>query len=99
LGSDFNRDFNVSYKAEDIETGEVQYNFTMTKFPVTEAPGLSVFVRTEDGGVAHSYSCHARGLDIFNGAYQMLDMTPKGRNEDNLTHKMAWVRRHDQYRE
>lgn len=77
----------------------MQYNFRMTRFPVTEAPGLSVFVRTDDGGIAHSYSCHGRGLDIFNGAYQMLDMTPWGRDEDSLTHKMAWVRRQDEYGE
>ncbi len=97
LGSDFNRDFHVSFTAEEIESGEVQYNFSMAKFPVTEAPGLSVFVRTDDGGIAHSYSCHGRGLDIFNGAYQMLDMTPQGRDEDSLTHKMSWLRRHDEY--
>lgn len=97
LGSGFNRDFNVSFNAEELEDGEVYYNFTKTKFPVTEAPGLSAFIRTDDGGIAHSYSCHGRGLDIFNGAYQMLDMTALGRDEDSLSHKMAWVRRHDEY--
>ena len=99
LGSDFNRDFNVTFKPEEIESGSVQYNFTQRKFPATEAAGLSVFTRTSDGGVAHSYSCYGRGLDIFNGAYQILDMTPKGRDEENLPHSMAWLRRHDQYGE
>lgn len=49
--------------------------------------------------LAHSYSCYGRGLDIFNGAYQPLDMTPKGRDEDLLPYPMAWLRRHDQYGE
>ncbi len=99
LGSDFNRDFNVTFKPEEIEAGSVSYNFAQRKFPATEAPGLSVFARTSDGGVAHSYSCYGRGLDIFNGAYQLLDMTPKGRDEDLLAYPMAWLRRHDQYGE
>jgi len=99
LGSDFNRDFNVTFKPEEIEAGNVQYNFAQRKFTATEAAGLSVFTRTNDGGVAHSYSCYSRGLDIFNAAYQLLDMTPKGRDEDNLPYPMAWLRRHDQYGE
>lgn len=97
LGSDFNRDFHVTFSLEEIEAGEADYNFTRQSFPSTEAPGLSVFVRDHDGTVAHSYSCYARGLDIFNSAYQLLDMTPLGRNEDGLPYSMAWLRRHDQY--
>ncbi|MXS78404.1 DUF899 domain-containing protein, partial [Nitrosomonas sp. JL21] len=30
-------------------------------------------------------------------AYQFLDLAPKGRDEDNFTYPMEWVRRHDQY--
>ncbi|HMB60188.1 MAG TPA: thioredoxin family protein [Xanthomonadales bacterium] len=97
LGNGFNEDFHVTFKPEDLEAGEVYYNFDQRAFPSTEAPGLSVFVKTDGGGVAHSYSCYGRGLDIFNGAYQLLDMTPKGRDEDQLLYSMAWLRRHDQY--
>jgi predicted dithiol-disulfide oxidoreductase (DUF899 family) len=59
-------------------------------------PGLSAFAL--DGGVVyHTYSCYARGLDGFNSAYQLLDRTPKGRDEDNLPIAIGWIRRHDEY--
>ena len=45
----------------------------------------------------HTYSAYARGLDIFNNAYQMLDAVPRGRDEEGLPWSMAWLRRHDQY--
>jgi len=47
--------------------------------------------------VFHTYSCYARGIDAFNGAYQLLDLTPRGRDEAGLEWPMAWVRRHDAY--
>jgi len=30
-------------------------------------------------------------------AYNFIDLTPKGRNEDSLPYPMAWVRHHDKY--
>lgn len=39
----------------------------------------------------------ARGLDIPNSAYNMMDLVPKGRDEDGLPHTMAWLERHDEY--
>ena len=56
-----------------------------------------MFARGDDGAVYHTYSTYARGLDGFNGAYQMLDLCPKGRDEDALDYGMAWVRHHDRY--
>jgi predicted dithiol-disulfide oxidoreductase (DUF899 family) len=47
--------------------------------------------------VFHTYSCHGRGIDVVNGAYQFLDLVPKGRDEDGFKFSMEWVRRHDQY--
>ncbi|MEL6102717.1 MAG: DUF899 family protein, partial [Pseudomonadota bacterium] len=47
--------------------------------------------------VAHSYSTYGRGLDILNTAYHLLDMTPKGRDEDSLAFSMAWLKRRDEY--
>ncbi len=52
-----------------------------------------------DGAVFHTYSAYARGLDILIGAYNWLDLTPKGRDEADLPWAMAWVRRHDEYGE
>ena len=50
-----------------------------------------------NGDVFHTYSAYARGLDILVGTYNFLDLTPRGRDEDNLPWSMAWVRHHDRY--
>ncbi len=94
--STFNFDYGVSFTEDQQQTG-AEYNFAPASGPGDEAPGLSAFVRGADGGVYHTYSCYSRGLDAFNGAYQLLDVTPRGRNEDELPWSMAWLRRHDQY--
>ena len=31
------------------------------------------------------------------GAYGLIDLTPKGRDESNPDHPMDWVRHHDRY--
>ena len=53
------------------------------KIPSEELPGLSVFAK-DKGAVFHTYSTYARGLDIIVGTYNLLDMVPKGRDEDSL---------------
>ena len=78
LGSDFNRDFNVSWTDEELKAGKGRYNFGTGWAFFTEMQGLSVFAKLDDGRVAHTYSTYARGIDVFNGAYQILDLTPKG---------------------
>lgn len=65
--------------------------------PVEELPGISVFARNAAGEVFHTYSAYARGCEPIIGTYQLLDLTPKGRDEDGLTHSMGWVRHHDRY--
>ncbi len=95
-GSDFNRDFGVSFTADEIASRAPLYNFGSQPFGVEEAPGISVFAR-RDGGIFHTYSCYSRGLDWLNPAYQLLDLVPKGRDEAGLTHPMAWVKLRDQY--
>ncbi|QDL93831.1 DUF899 domain-containing protein (plasmid) [Paroceanicella profunda] len=95
-GSDFNRDFGVSFTEEELASGTVDYNFRATPRETAgpEMPGLSAFERAEDGSVLHSYSSYARGSEELVGTYMMLDLAPKGRNE---TAGMDWVRRHDEY--
>lgn len=97
FGSDFNRDYQVSSLPEEKVTGKVLYNYEITTFPKDERPGASVFYRNEAGEVFHTYSTYGRGLDILLGAYNWLDLTPKGRDEDGLAWPMAWVRHHDRY--
>ena len=90
----FNYDFGVSYHREDLDAGPVLHNFTMQKLNGDEQPGLSVFTKDEDGNIYRTYSTYERGLDLLVGAYNYLDLTPKGRNE---TGPMSWVNFHDQY--
>lgn len=97
LGSDFNHDYHVSFDDADLANGEVYYNYRTTGFPSSEAPGISVFARNESGEVFHTYSTYARGLDILIGAYNFLDLVPKGRDEADLSFTMEWLRRHDSY--
>ncbi len=97
FNNDFNRDYQVSFTPEELDKGEVYYNYTKTTFPSEEGPGISVFYKNNDGDIFHTYSCYARGLDILNGAYHYMDLVPKGRDEDRLEWSMAWLRRHDQY--
>jgi len=97
LASDFNQDYGVSFAPEQLEQGEVIYNYALVKTSMTERPGISVFFKDPTGAIFHTYSCYARGLDMLNVAYHYLDLTPKGRDEEGLPFPMAWVRYHDAY--
>ena len=59
-------------------------------------PGISVFAREGDA-IYRTYSTYARGIDMLNGTYNLLDLVPKGRDEDALPFTMTWVRRRDEY--
>lgn len=95
-GTGFNQDFHVSFAAEEVARGEVYYNYDRRAFPVEEAPGLSVFAKDERGEVHHTYSTYGRGLDPLIGTYTVLDLVPKGRDEDPEA-PMNWVQYHDRY--
>ena len=83
-GNDFNFDYHVSFTKEDEKKNEAYYNYGKGEFITDELPGLSVFCKDENGEVFHTYSTYARGLDILVGAYNFLDLVPKGRDEDHL---------------
>jgi predicted dithiol-disulfide oxidoreductase (DUF899 family) len=98
--NDFNFDYKVSFTPQDIangKEGQKNYNFNTIPFTVEEGPGLSAFYKDNTAGVFHTYSAYARGLDIAIGAYNFLDLAPKGRDEDGLAFSMAWVKHHDKY--
>jgi predicted dithiol-disulfide oxidoreductase (DUF899 family) len=97
--TDFNYDYHVSSTKEELEKGQMYYNYGLQKDPGGERPGTSVFYKDGAGNIFHTYSSYARGLDILIGAYNWLDLTPKGRDEAGLKHGMAWVRHHDKYGE
>jgi predicted dithiol-disulfide oxidoreductase (DUF899 family) len=95
--SDFNFDYHVSATPEEKATGKALYNYEIGEFPSDERPGASAFYRNAAGEIFHTYSSYGRGLDIFIGAYNFLDIAPKGRDEAGLAWSMAWVRHHDRY--
>jgi predicted dithiol-disulfide oxidoreductase (DUF899 family) len=96
-GNDFNHDYHVSFSKDEIAKGKIYYNFGMNEFPSEEAPGLSVFYKDKSGAVFHTYSAYARGLEPIIGTYTLLDLVPKGRDEEGLEFTMSWVRHHDRY--
>ena len=97
-GSDFNYDFHVSFKPDEIEKAKVYYNYDMRKIGVEELSGRSVFYKDTNGDVFHTYSSYGRGGDLMLGTYNILDLMPKGRNETGPNHNLTdWVRHHDRY--
>lgn len=101
FGSDFNHDFRVTL---DPEKPGYEYNYANAKtllangkiwFPKGEMPGLSVFLREGDS-ILHSYSTYQRGLDLLLNTYNLLDLTPLGRQEEGGP-AQAWIRHHDKY--
>jgi predicted dithiol-disulfide oxidoreductase (DUF899 family) len=95
--SDFNYDFGVSFTPEEVAKGEVHYNFGAWRFPHDELPGISAFYKNDAGDVFHTYSTYGRGVEVMMGTYRILDIAPKGRDEDHLSFPMEWVRHHDRY--
>lgn len=98
LENDFNFDFHVSATPKQLEAKEMVYNYNQTNgWAAEEMPGISVFYKNEDGEIFHTYSTYSRGLDMLNGAYHYMDLVPKGRDESDLPHTMAWLKRNDSY--
>ena len=96
FGSDFNHDFHVSFTPEEQAKGHVYYNYGMQPFESEELPGISVFHKDDADQVFHTYSTYRRGVEVMMGTYNLLDLTPKGRDE-SPGQGMAWVRHHDRY--
>jgi len=95
--NDFNYDFQVSFRKEDIEKGTAVYNYRTGNTDREDLHGVSAFYKDEGGRIFHTYSTYGRGIDLLNSAYNYLDLVAKGRDEDSLDFTQAWVRRHDQY--
>jgi predicted dithiol-disulfide oxidoreductase (DUF899 family) len=96
LGNSFNHDLAVSFTPEEIAAPANNYNFGTQKFAMDEAPGISVFAKDGEA-IYRTYSTYSRGLDMLNGAYHLLDLVPKGRDEAGLPYGMEWLRRRDEY--
>src|SRR5690606_16153741 len=91
----FNNDYAVSFTKEQIASGKATYNYAPYDGEYEDLHGESVFAKDAEGNIYHTYSSYARAGERLIGAFQFLDLTPKGRNEaDGI---MSWVRLHDQY--
>ncbi|NDZ15142.1 DUF899 domain-containing protein [Variovorax sp. WS11] len=96
-GTDFNHDFGVSFTPEEVARGKLHYNYGEWPMASEEWPGISVFYKDDAGEIFHTYSTYGRGVEVMMGTYNMLDLTPKGRDEGDGPYKMDWVRHHDRY--
>lgn len=95
--SDFNLDYQASYDPEQLENGTAIHNYRPLQHKMDEMAGISVFAKNDAGEVFHTYSTYSRGLDMMNGAYNYLDLVPKGRDEADLPFTMGWLKHHDSY--
>jgi predicted dithiol-disulfide oxidoreductase (DUF899 family) len=97
----FNADFHVTL---DEDKGAFEYNFADAEallaarkiwYRKGEMPGMSIFLRDGED-VFHTYSTYQRGLDVFLNTYNLLDVTPLGRQEGDGP-PQGWIRHHDKY--
>ena len=100
-GSDFNYDFDVSFRPEDVAAGRALYNFARAPewaADIQDLSGRSVFFKDGDGQIYLTYASFARGGEDFLAAYRILDVMPKGREENGPMRSLGdWVRPHDRY--
>ena len=95
-GSDFNYDFGVSFRKEDIAAGRATFNFGTPIRSSEDMMGASIFARNEKGDVFLTYSAFARGIENLMGAFMWLDLTPKGRHRFDDGHsRLSADGRHD----
>lgn len=95
--SDFNYDFDVSFRPEDIAAGRATYNYRILEDEIEDLSGFSAFIKTETGEIFHTYSTFARGDELLCSAYMYIDLLPKGRDEQGLEYPSAWWRHNDKY--
>jgi predicted dithiol-disulfide oxidoreductase (DUF899 family) len=99
--SDFNYDFHVSFRPDEVAAGRAQYNFgTAPEWAagVQDLSGRSVFYKNDDGEIFHTYSAYGRGGEEVLGIYGILDAMPKGRDETGPYHTLAdWARPRNMY--
>lgn len=55
-----------------------------------------MFARDGNGTLYRTYSTYGRGVETVMATYRLLDLVPKGRDEDPEA-PMEWIRHHDRY--
>jgi predicted dithiol-disulfide oxidoreductase (DUF899 family) len=81
--SDFNYDFHVSFRPEEVKAGKTIYNFGEKEIgPETYTlSGHSIFYKNTQGEIFRTYGTFGRGSEQFMGIYGYFDALPKGREE------------------
>ncbi len=92
--SDFNYDFGVSFRPEQLD--RPVFNYGTLAPGLEDREGASVFFKDESASVFHTYSTYGRGIDMLNAAYHYLDLVPRGRDEEGRPNQY-WLRRRDEY--
>jgi predicted dithiol-disulfide oxidoreductase (DUF899 family) len=94
----FAYDYGASWPEDQVKAGHGVWNYRDQPLFEADATAISVFARDEaDGAIFHTYSAYQRGVDMMNGAYHYIDLTPKGREEPAVGNPQFWVRRRDEY--
>ena len=94
-GSDFNFDYHVSFTPEELRAGKVEYNYRLEPVSMTEAPGISVFLK--DGGHDLSHVLHLCARTRHAECRLPLHGSRARRDATRPTAASAWLRRHDEY--
>lgn len=101
FGNDFNYDFDVSFRPEDVAAGRASYNFRPAPewtATMQDLSGRSAFYKNDAGEIFHTYSSYGRGGEEILGIYGILDAMPKGRNETGPNHALTdWARPRNTY--
>ncbi len=92
----------MGWRFEWVSSLDSDYNDDFDD-PLGTAPGgdgetstLNAFILSE-GEAYHTYTGVGRGLELLDGAYQWIDLAPRGRDEAGLQYPQQWWRRHDEY--
>ncbi len=79
--SDFNLDF--CFSSDDLSAGHSVVtdpeSGQRVEFDRGENHGVSVFYRSDDDEIFHTYSAYNRGIEALNGAFGYYDILPEGR--------------------
>ncbi len=87
FNSDFNYDFQVSFRPEEPANHRAIYNFRQFEPKDSEdLSGNSIFYQDQNGQVFRTYSTFGRGGEQFLGIYGFFDLLPKGREENGPSH-------------
>jgi predicted dithiol-disulfide oxidoreductase (DUF899 family) len=98
FGSDFNYDYGVSFKPDEMAAQRAFYNYGYCDPGIEDISGNSVFFKDESGQIFHTYSNYSRGGEDFLGIYRILEATPLGRNERGPYFSLTdWARPHNMY--